>query len=89
MSIKCMDVKFKAANNSYDGWMDGYSDVDTVEKMFDYIQVAVEEDSVHKIEYDTELGYPKLIWVDFFRRGSDQARKLIVRKFEIQPKSQQ
>ncbi len=87
ISFECMDVKFKENNESCEGWMDGYYQIDTVEKMFDYAQTAFDEEAyIDEIKYDGELGYPKLIWVNFMQRGVDQSRKLIVRKFEIQPK---
>jgi hypothetical protein len=61
----------------------GYKEVDTVEKMFAYIQKGLDGEADVQVKYDKTFGYPKDMRINYLKKGSDQWQTMIIKKFEI------
>jgi hypothetical protein len=61
----------------------GYRELDTIDKIFDYIQKGLDEEAAVNVKYDKNYGYPKEMQVDYIKRGTDQYQMMRIRKFEI------
>jgi hypothetical protein len=61
----------------------GYRELDTIAKIFDYIQKGLDEEAIVDVKYDKNYGYPKEMQVDYPKKGWDHWQRMIIRKFEI------
>ena len=60
-----------------------YKVFDTVEKMFDAIQQGFEEEAIVEVKYNKKFGYPEEMYVNYYQKGSDQYKRIKIKKFEI------
>ncbi len=83
VATECLDERSLKLGMSCDGWMDGYIKVNTVERMFEFLQKGYDDGATVDVKYDQEFGYPKNLTVNFETKGSDNWETLIVRKFVV------
>jgi hypothetical protein len=81
ISIEILEEKFKVLSD--EEAVGGYRELDTIEKMFDYIQKGLDGEADMQVKYDKNFGYPKDIRVNYIKRGSDSWQTMIIKKFEI------
>lgn len=79
VSIEILDEKYKAAPP--EEAIRGYRQIDTLEKMFDYIQKTLDGKSEVLVRYDKDFGYPGN--VTFYKNESDEYQIMTIWKFEI------
>ncbi len=63
--------------------IDGYDRFNTVEKMFDEIQTALDQENVVVITYNKEFGFPEKISISPVKSGTDSYFRVVVSNFEI------
>jgi hypothetical protein len=63
--------------------IDGYKSVDTIDKMFDFIERGFLDGAEVKVKYDPEFGYPREWHVNYYKKGSDRYSRMVIRKFTI------
>lgn len=81
ITIEILDDKYKVLSD--EEAIGGYRELDTIEKMFDYIQKGLDGEADIQVKYDKNFGYPKDMRVNYVKRGSDSWQTMIIKKFEI------
>lgn len=61
--------------------IEGYREFDTIEKLFSAIQKGIENGAEVSVKYNKHLSYPEEVYINYFRKGSDQYKRLVIRKF--------
>lgn len=83
ISMESLDEKFKGYPiEEVEEAIEGYKEVNTIEKMFDHIQKGLDEEAKVSVKYDKNFGYPKEWVVNFNPTMTDSGQKMIIRKFE-------
>lgn len=81
ISIEILDEKYKAM--PLEEAICAYKQLDTVEKIFDHIQKALDEKADVYVRYNETFGYPIQSSSILFKKGLDQYESLTIWKFEI------
>jgi hypothetical protein len=81
ISIDILDEKYKVLSDKEA--IGGYKELDTIEKMFDYIQKGLDGEADIQVKYDKNFGYPKDMRINYIKRGWDSWQTMIIEKFEI------
>lgn len=63
--------------------MEGYKELNTIEKMFDYIQKGLDVEGFVSVKYDKNFGYPQKMVVNLIKGATDTGQTMIIRKFEV------
>jgi hypothetical protein len=80
-SIEILDEKYKTV--PLDEAVKIYGQLDTVEKIFDYIQKALDEKADVSVSYDKNFGYPMKSSTIRIEKGSEQYEWITIQKLEI------
>ena len=85
ISMESLDEKSKGEPiEEVEELMEGYKEVNTIEKMFDYIQKGLDVEGFVSVKYDKNFGYPKKMAVNFDKEGrTDTGQTMIIKKFEV------
>jgi len=63
--------------------IDGFEEIDTIDKLFDYMRRRLDGGELVEAKYDKKIGYPKIIHFRFSYANVHGSQSLVVSKFEI------
>ncbi len=63
--------------------IDSYENIDTIDKLFNYMRQELDDGKIIEAKYDKKLGYPKSVFVTFTFAFNHNYRTISISKFEI------
>ena len=67
----------------YSSRTDGFEDIDTIDKLFDYIRQQLDDRNILEIKYDKNYGYPKSVNITFTFATNHNWRVIEISKLEV------
>jgi hypothetical protein len=62
----------------------GFDHIDTIEKLFNIIQDAIDNDAYNiEVSYDPDFGYPRQVSIDYEEKIADEEMRYEVINFEV------
>ena len=65
-------------NTSEPSRTDGFEEIDTIPRLFDYLLAELESGNILMVEYDRRFGYPKRAYITFTYRHNHNVRSIVV-----------
>ena len=59
-----------------------YEEFDTIDKMFNEIQLGIENNAEVNVQYNKKFGYPEKWFVNYLQKGTDKGKGITINKFE-------
>lgn len=67
----------------YSSRTDGFEDIDTIDKLFDYLRQELDDRNILNVEYDKNYGYPKSVSITFTSYTNHNWRVIEISKLEL------
>ncbi len=67
----------------YDEETDGFEDIDTIDKLFNYLRKELENGKIIEAKYHKKFGYPKEVFIIYTYEHNHNSHNIFISKFEV------